>query len=125
MLGLFRRGRGQASVELVLVLPLIMLVLLAMLQAGLFMLENLKVSGAAREGAREAAVSPDRQRIENAARRAAPGLDLTVEIERGPVRGDPARVSVSAPPTRVPLAGYMMAGRTLRAVAVMRIEKLR
>lgn len=121
---LFRRERAQASVEFVLVLPLVMLVLLAMLQVGLFMLEHLKVSGAAREGAREAAVTPDRSRIQNAARRAAPGMDLTVRIQRGPRRGDPAQVGVSAPASRLPLVGYVVAGRSIRAGATMRIEKI-
>ena len=95
---------GQASVELVLVLPLVVLLFLALLQAGILLRDQLLVVQAAREGAREAAVSPERMRIEAAVRRAAPGLDrgLEVRVDRGPRVGDLATVAVSALPARVP-----------------------
>jgi len=117
------KDRGQASVEFALVLPLVLIVLLGLLQVGIFMLEKLQVSGAAREGAREAAVTSDRDRIENAAKRAAPTLDIQVEVNRGDQRGDPAVVGVSAPPTEVPIMGSIVAGRPLKSTATMRIER--
>jgi Flp pilus assembly protein TadG len=120
-----RDARGQASVELVLVLPLVLLVLLALLQAGLLLRDQLLVVQAAREGAREAAVSPRKERIEAAVRRAAPGLDegLEVQIRRGPRTGDLATVAVSASPTRVPTIGRLLEGHRLEASATMRIER--
>ena len=49
------RGRdgGQSSVELVLVLPLVVLLLMALLQAGVLLRDQLLVVQAAREGARD------------------------------------------------------------------------
>lgn len=115
--------RGQSTVEFALVLPLILLLLLGLLQAGLMLRDQLVVAGAAREGAREAAVSADPERIEDAAHRAAPGFDMTVRITRGAKRGDLATVKVSAVPKKVPLVGGMLGGKKLEATAVMRVER--
>lgn len=104
-------------------LPLILLLLLGLLQAGLMLRDQLVIAGAAREGAREAAVSPDPERIELAARRAAPGFEMTVRINRGAKRGDLASVKVSAVPKKVPLVGGMLGARKLEASAVMRVER--
>lgn len=108
-----------------LVLPLAALLLLALLQAGLLVRDQLLLVQAAREGAREAAVSPQRPRVEAAARRAAPGLDsgLHVRVERGPRVGDLTTVVVSAPPTRVPTVGRALGQRRLEASATMRVER--
>jgi hypothetical protein len=120
-----RKGseRGQSSVELALVMPLVALLLLALLQVGVLVKDQLLVLGAAREGVREAIVNPDRGQIEVAASAAAPGLDLTLQVQRGTERGDPARVEVSAKPIRLPLVGQMVAGVTLKAGATMRLER--
>lgn len=85
--------------------------------------DQLVIAGAAREGAREAAVSADRERIEAAARRAAPGFEMSVRVTRGPQRGDLATVKVSAVPKKVPLVGGMLGGRRLEGSAVMRVER--
>jgi len=116
--------KGQASIEFALVLPLVLLVLLGLLQVGVFMLEKLQVSGAAREGAREAAVTSDESRIEQAAKRAAPGMAISVEVDRGANRGDPAVVAVSARPTELPLMGEVVDGLRLKSSATMRVEKV-
>jgi Flp pilus assembly protein TadG len=76
---------GQASVELALVLPLVALLLLGLLQAGVVLRDQLLVVQAAREGVREASVSPLTERIETAARQAAPAL-----AAKGPVTPAPA-----------------------------------
>lgn len=117
-----RREHGQASVEFALVLPLVLLVLLGLLQVGVFILEKLQVTGAAREGAREAAVTADRDRIENAAERSAPGMEIRVEVTRGADRGDPAVVAVSAEPTRLPVMGSIVSNMKLESRATMSIE---
>jgi hypothetical protein len=114
---------GQSTVEFALVLPFVMLLLLGLLQAGLLLRDQLVVVGAAREGAREAAVTADRGRIRNAAQRAAPTLDLAVQVTRGAKRGDAARVLVKARPTGLPLVGGIVSGRTITADAVMRVER--
>lgn len=120
-----RKGaeRGQSSVELALVMPLVALLLLALLQVGVLVKDQLLVLGAAREGVREAIVNPDRGQIEAAARAAAPGLGLTLQIQRGTERGDPAHVDISAKPTRLPMVGQMVSGVTLKARATMRLER--
>lgn len=120
-----RQTGGQASVELVLVLPLVALLLLALLQTGLVLRDQLLVVQAAREGAREAAVSPQRARVEAAVRRAAPGLKdgLEVLVDRGPRTGDLATVAVRALPARVPAVGRVLGGHRLEASATMRVER--
>ena len=115
---------GQSSVELALVLPIVLFVLLGLLQVGMFMLEQLQVSGAAREGAREATVSPESSRIRAAAQRAAPNLKLSLNINRGSTRGSAARVAVTASPTRLPMVGPVVSGLKLKAAATMRIERI-
>ena len=56
----WRRGdEGQAAVELALVLPLVVALLLAVVQVGLIVRDQVLVVHAAREAAREAAVDPD------------------------------------------------------------------
>jgi Flp pilus assembly protein TadG len=116
--------RGQSTVEFALVLPFVFLLLLALLQAGLMLRDHIVVAGAAREAAREAAVSAELQRIEAAARRAAPDLDLMVRVNRGAKRGDSARVEVTARPTTLPLVGGIASGRKLSSTAVMRVEQV-
>lgn len=117
------RDRGQSTVEFALVLPFVLLILLGLLQAGVVLRDQLVLAAAAREGAREAAVTADRARIVAAAQRAAPGLDLTVQVSRGADRGGPAVVGVSAPPTALPLVGAVVAGRRLEGSATMRVER--
>ena len=137
-------SRGQASVELALVLPLVALLLLGLLQAGIVLRDQLLVGQAAREGAREASVSPLPERIEAAVRRAAPGLGglhgldqpgdrpyggygggggIAVRVRRGLRAGDLATVTVSAPPTRLPVVGRALGGHRLEASATMRLER--
>ncbi len=120
---LISEDRGQSTVEFALILPLVALLLLGLLQAGLFLRDLLVVESVAREAAREAAVSSDRSRIERAANRAAGGLDISLQIDRGDDRGEPVTVMVTARPTSIPLVGAMVSSQTLRSQAVMRVEK--
>lgn len=115
--------RGQSTVEFALVLPLVVILMMALLQAGLLLRDQLVLTAAAREGAREAAVTADRGRIERAVNRAAPGLEVEVRVDRSSKRGDPVTVEVSGPPTRLPLVGAMVSGILLDSAATMRVEK--
>lgn len=72
-----RNRRGQAMVEMALILPLFLLLLIGMLEFGLILHDYITVAEAARAGARAAAVGKDNTTIENAAKNAAPGLDKT------------------------------------------------
>lgn len=122
-----REGRqgGQATVELALVLPVVVLLALVVAQAATLARDRLLVTHVAREAARAAAVDAD----PGAARRAATGaadLDpgrLTVELRgRG---GAGSRVTATVTyraPTDVPLVGALIGDVTLRAGVTMRVE---
>jgi hypothetical protein len=61
-----KQDGGSATVELALVLPLAFFVALALVQVGLLAKDSLTVANAAREGAREAAVTRDEGRVRDA-----------------------------------------------------------
>ena len=123
-----RRGsdRGSAAVEFALVLPILLIVALAVVQAGLYVRDDLVLVGAARAGARQAAVSDDDTSVRDAVTSNAPSLDpdhVEVEISRTH-RGGPATVNVtySVPPA-VPYVGWLFPQTvTLHASATMRQE---
>jgi Flp pilus assembly protein TadG len=120
-----RRGdRGQATVELALLLPVIVLLSLLVVQVAAVARAQVVVTHAAREGARAAAVDDD----PGAAARAAAGSSglepnrLTVTSHRGPPG---ATVSVTVTfrvPTDVPFVGALLPDVPVSADATMRVE---
>lgn len=118
-----RSEKAQSTVELALVLPLLFVLLLGLLQVGVVLRDHLLVAAAAREGAREAAVTANPARIRASAARAAPGLTLDVSISRGPRRGDAAVVLVTSKPTRLPIVGKLVGSTALEGKATMRVER--
>ncbi|SJZ44641.1 TadE/TadG family type IV pilus assembly protein [Selenihalanaerobacter shriftii] len=99
---LSRNQKGQALVELALVLPVLLLILFGIVEFGRIFHTYLVISNAAREGARKGVITNNDSDIVAAVERAAnPSLDLDglqtnitpSEAERG--RGDPLRVEVS------------------------------
>jgi Flp pilus assembly protein TadG len=121
-----RGDEGQAAVELALVVPLVALVLLAVVQVGLVVRDQVLVVHAAREAAREAAVEP----APDASRRAAldgSGLEadrLSVDVTGRGGAGTRVRVQVRyRAPTRVPLVGAALDDVELEATASMRVER--
>lgn len=127
--GMHRRRRsgerGQATVELALVLPLVVLFALVTLQLGILAKDLVLVHHAAREGARAAAVEPSA----GAARVAVVGsssLDsgrLQVSLSGGTERGSQTTATVSyRAPTSVPLIGALIPDVTLEASVTMRVE---
>ena len=121
-----RSDRGQASVELALLLPVVLLLLLAVLQVGLLARDVVLVTHAAREGARAAATDAHPGRARSAAL-ASSGLDPARMTVTSSVTGhdDDRRVRVEVAyraPTAVPLVGALLADRTLRTAATMRVE---
>lgn len=123
-----RRERGAASVEFALVLPVLVVALLLVVQVALLVAAQLSVQHAAREGAREAAVSNDDQRAREAALRAG-GLDPErAEIDVSPDRrdvGDPVRVTIRYRPiVAVPyVTRFVPAGLALTASVEARTER--
>jgi Flp pilus assembly protein TadG len=113
---------GQAALELALCLPILALLLLAVVQVGVVVRDQVAVVHAAREGARAAAVTGasagDAAAAAQGAVRLAAGR-LSVDA----LRGDVVRVTVSyRAATDVPLVGRLVGDVTLRATAVMRAE---
>lgn len=115
---------GQATVELALVLPVLLLFALVVVQAGLVAHDLVLVHHAAREAARAGAVEPDPRTVRTAAVSAG-GLDasrLSVGWT-GAGRGQRGRVDlVYRAPTSVPLVGALVGDIELRAHATVRIE---
>lgn len=116
------RERGQATVELALVLPVLVLMVLAVLQVGLLVRDHVEVVHAAREAVRAASVDPDPSRAVRAARRTLPGAE--VHVGSRPAVGESITVDVSyTSVTNLPLIGPLFPDPKLHARAVMRVEK--
>lgn len=120
-----RGERGQAAVELALALPLLALLALSMLQVVLVARDQVLLTHAAREAAREAAVAAD----PGAARRGAlAGARLDPErlaVDAAGRAGVGSRVTVTLryrSPTEVPVVGRLVGDVRLAAYATMRVE---
>lgn len=113
---------GQATVELALVLPLLVMAMLALIQVGLLVRDHLAVVHAAREAAREASVTPDPHRAVEAAHRTLPGAE--VDVGARPAVGEPITVDVRyRSVTDLPLVGLLFPDPEMHARAVMRVER--
>jgi TadE-like protein len=116
------RERGQATVEFAFLLPLVVLAVLAIIQVGLVVRDQLGVVHAAREAARAASVDPDPDRAIRAAHRTLPGAD--VEVGARPNVGGEISVTVHyTSVTDLPLVGVLFPDPDLHATTVMRVEK--
>lgn len=120
-----RREGGQAAVELALTLPLLAVLALALLQVTLVVRDQVLLTHAARESAREAAVADDG----GAARRGAlQGSRLDgdrLDVEATGRAGPGSRVTASLTyrsPTDVPVVGALVGDVRLRASVTMRVE---
>ena len=119
--------RGSATVEFALVLPLILLMVLALLQVGLLVKDQLVVVEAARAGAREGAVTRDDDRAREAAVDAAVTLrseNVEVNVRREGGIGTAVAVTVLYRASMVvPFVGWLFPSAIdLRATAIMRQE---
>ena len=113
---------AQATVETALVLPVVVVVALIVVQAGLLARDQVLAVGAARIAARAVTVEP----TADAARRAlgAAGLADRVAVEvRGATRpGGLATVTVELEAATVPVVGRALAGRRLRERLTVLVE---
>ena len=119
--------RGQATVELVLVLPVVVLALLLLLQVGLVARAQVVAVDAAREGARAAAIQGTEAAGATAARaavgeRTAGRLDVVVDLEPGPAGFATVRVRYRVA-TDVPLVGPLLRDPVVTATVAMRREE--
>jgi Flp pilus assembly protein TadG len=119
------RERGQATVELALLLPVLVALILAVVQVGALVRDRLLLAHVAREAARAAAVDPE-PGAAGAAAAAASGLDrqrLTVEL--GPARAPGDRLVVTVTylaPTEVPVVGPLLPDIMLSTEVAIRVE---
>jgi hypothetical protein len=124
-LGAPSRDVGQATVEVALVVPFLVVLLLVVVQVGVLVRDQVLLTSAAREAGRAAAVTTDAEAPRRAAR-AAGGLDparLAVDVDRGAGGGSLVRASLHyAAPTDVPLVGSLLPDISLAGSAVMRSE---
>lgn len=114
-----RHERGQATVELALALPFVLLVALLVVQVGLVVRAQVLVVHAAREAARAAAVgepapppdglAPSRAELAVVATGANPGDRVTATV-RYRVESD------------LPLVGALLPDVVVRGAAIMRVE---
>jgi hypothetical protein len=119
------REDGQATVELALCLPVLAVIALVLLQVAVVVRDQVLLTHAVREAAREVAVSADPA----AARRAAvssgslDGDRLTLTITG---RGRPGSRAVIearyASPTDLPIVGRLLGDLEIRAFAAIRVE---
>ena len=114
--------RGQASVELALVLPVLILFLLGLVQTALVARDQVLLQDAARAAAREASVGADPSRVRDAARRSLAGV--TIDVQRQGGVGDPVVVVARYHDrTDVPFVGGLFPDVDLTARATMRAER--
>ena len=120
-----RLDGGQATVELALCLPLVLMAMLLVVQVGLVVGDQVRTVHAARAAAREAAVSAGSGPVDAAAV-ASSGMDpgrMAVAVSG---RGEPgshvtAHVTYRSV-TDVPIVGLLLPDPTLEAEATMRVE---
>ena len=117
-----RSQRGQASVELALVLPVVLMVLLVVVQVGLLARDRLVVVHATRAAARAVIVEPATSAATTALRRQGVRGSARVHVAGQLHAGGLATVEVEMPPTRLPLVGRALAGVTLRESLTVHVE---
>ncbi len=117
-----RGERGQSTVEFALLLPMVVLVLLAIVQVALVAREQVALTQAARETARQSAVDPDVGRAQAAGHNVSPLAQL--QVDRPAKVGESLTVHASQHMmTNVPVVGRLFPDVDLSARAVMRVEK--
>ncbi len=114
---------GQATVELALALPAVLLALLAIVQAGLVVADHVRTVHVAREAARAVAVD-GRPGAADTAIADAGGEGCSAAVDRPAEVGAVLVVTVSCPSaTEVPLVGALVPDVEVRSRAHMRVER--
>lgn len=111
---------GQATVELAIILPIIVLLAAAIFQCGLIVVNQLAVWDAARSAARAAAISIDPQAAERAANDSVGIRPLQVTLTT--FNGVVAAHVVYIEQTNLPFIGLFFPAVTLEATVAMLLE---
>lgn len=116
--------RGSAVVEFALVIPLVLALVLGLVEVALVARAQLEVVNSAREGAREAAASPDPADAVRGARAAlgGSGASARISVRRPDVVGERAEVSVMLP-YRVAAPFFGGVAVEIAARSSMRVER--
>jgi Flp pilus assembly protein TadG len=121
-----RHQRGQATLELALVLPIVAVVIGGLVETAMVAGDQLRLWHAAREAARVAVVDSDPSAAQRTIAEqgfAEAEVDVTPSATAR-LQGEPLTVSVGyRRPARVPVIGRIFNGLELRARATMRIEQ--
>lgn len=124
-----RNNRGQAIVELAILLPVLMLILMGILEFGRIFSAYMIISHASREGARTGSVGGSDIEIIAAVQGTSPTLDLsnmtiTISTPAGRDRGDPLTVKIDYDvDLMVPLLGNVVGDPvSMDAETTIRIE---
>jgi Flp pilus assembly protein TadG len=113
-----KSDNGQATVEVVLVMPVVVLLLMAALQVALVVRDQLAVVGAARDAARAASIGENPDNSVAAAGLTSARTALNATRHDGMVT---VTIRYRAP-TNVPLIGAFVGDIALHADATMRLE---
>lgn len=116
-----RAERAQSTVEFAALLPIGVLLVLLVLQAGLALRDRLVVQHAVRVAARAVIVEPNESAALAALARAGLG-SARASIAGELTPGGLAEVTVTMPPTVVPLVGRVVAGQVLRDSLTVMVE---
>ena len=116
--------RGSSVVEFALTIPLVLILLLGIVEVAIVARTEIQLVHAAREGARQAATSPNTSDAANAVRRALGGAGsrARISVSRPSTIGAPARVTVSMP-YRVAAPVFGGFSINLSATSTMRTER--
>ena len=120
-----RGSAAQATVELALSLPVVLLLALLLVQVGLVVREQVRVGHAARAGARAASVDPRPEVAATAARASLPDHEARLSVILLRPAGPPPEVRVEVRErvsTDVPIVGPLLGDVTVSASATMAVE---
>ncbi len=128
---MMRRGHGQSSVELILVLPVLLMVAAAICQVALGLNCYLVIGTASREGARRGSETNDALAATTSARSACSGLSgkapaVSVDFPEGRSRGMPVKVTVAYKlPLLIPGLEKLIPAPEFKRSTSMALEKAR
>ncbi len=115
-------ARGQATVELAVVLPIVMLLFLATLQAAMLVRDRILLIDAARVAGRTVIVSPRLEAAQQAVDSQGSVGSATVSLSGETSSGSLAVVTLRMPATRVPVVGRVVSGVVLEETLTVRVE---
>lgn len=116
------RDSGQATVEVALLIPVVVVLALLVVQAGLAVRDRLVVLQAVRVAARAVMVEPSRSSAAAAVAASGAPDRVSVSVSGALVPGEMVTVTAAMPATAVPLVGRVVTGDRVSERLVVRIE---